>query len=751
MIPYRRHAQNLALLLHPAFLQSGDLCIPRDPTRKLPQFSTLPASEIPSDWHHTPIWKILQQEGQKRLQRWGDHLRLHPDRRHPGRELLQWREVSLVVPPTILAATVAPISHIRLLDPTLVPSGPVAQIHAHVGNCFSFDLLWSHRAGRSVWGYPDEKPHPPPDGLTEKSWYALLKLAFLLRGELQRLLSGSPVSPFREDLRNLQDWIEKIYKSDGTYKNDIPHRALRPNDTWLRRCPRPYPQQRCIQSIWQQDPCFEGQDCPEVHLLHRCFQHLSQGASEPFVRMFTQYLRIQTMAYRQVTADPQKSTLNAFQKSYDAGSRFAEGAKEVGALVLEQEAPLQLGAVEMRTGDVEMIWRQSRKTMSASGPEIGWIFHFKRQGPRKEKPSTAQNGKASPPHLSRIPWAKNWAVHAQDAALLKQLLTGRPSTLRRFRGLDVAGKERVEPLWCIAPHLQRVRQASCPLRPLGLTLHVGEDHGHLATGLRAIHEPFAWGLIERGDRLGHALALGRDPEEWARKAGSVYVRRWDRLLDLAWMYYCTERDARSGKERVRLRREADLLMKVLFGKTVPLEELAALWAKMGKASFLRGELSFPVQRARPVGAAGLFYDYLWSSDVQHEAHKEILVERQLDAPLLSRLQQNLFKELGRWQVVIEVNPTSNMIVGGLQQPVDQPMYRLRPVHLEREKPALPVALCSDDPLAFATCLADEYAYAWAGLVDGGTPPTYAREWLREAAENSWRARFTLPRQTSAVL
>ena len=49
---------------------------------------------------------------------------------------------------------------------------------------------------------------------------------------------------------------------------------------------------------------------------------------------------------------------------------------------------------------------------------------------------------------------------------------------------------------------------------LGLTLHVGEDFGWLTSGIRAVAEPIEWGLLMRGDRLGHAIAITVDPSKW---------------------------------------------------------------------------------------------------------------------------------------------------------------------------------------------------------------------------------------------
>jgi adenosine deaminase len=54
-----------------------------------------------------------------------------------------------------------------------------------------------------------------------------------------------------------------------------------------------------------------------------------------------------------------------------------------------------------------------------------------------------------------------------------------------------------------------------------------------------------------------------------------------------------------------------------------------------------------------------------------------------------------------------------------------------------------ITLSADDPASFATTLADEYAYAWAGLVFGAQQqaPSYAQEWLEMAAKSSRRAVF----------
>jgi len=62
-------------------------------------------------------------------------------------------------------------------------------------------------------------------------------------------------------------------------------------------------------------------------------------------------------------------------------------------------------------------------------------------------------------------------------------------------------------------------------------------------------------------------------------------------------------------------------------------------------------------------------------------------------------------------------------------------------------------ISTDDPITFSTTLADEYAYAWAGMVlrdKNPYDPSYARALLDEAAATSMRMRFTVPRDDRKV-
>ena len=112
-----------------------------------------------------------------------------------------------------------------------------------------------------------------------------------------------------------------------------------------------------------------------------------------------------------------------------------------------------------------------------------------------------------------------------------------------------------------------------------------------------------------------------------------------------------------------------------------------------------------------------------------------------DGDLLVILRDELARLLARWRTPIEINPSSNLLIGDLPYPLAQPLFRLDPFDREETR-GLVLTLSADDPVCFATGLADEFAYAWAGLViGGGESPTYAQEWLERAARAARRAAF----------
>ncbi len=152
--------------------------------------------------------------------------------------------------------------------------------------------------------------------------------------------------------------------------------------------------------------------------------------------------------------------------------------------------------------------------------------------------------------------------------------------------------------------------------------------------------------------------------------------------------------------------------------------------------------------------------YLWSRSIQKLAADEIPMTLEDDRQglaiesdrnerdLLVKARKRLITEMARWQVCIESNPSSNLVVGSLDGMMAQDFLHRRPTSPadQEGEETLTWTISTDDPITFSTTLADEYAYAWAGMVlrkDKPYDPAYARALLDEAAATSMRTRFTI--------
>ena len=60
--------------------------------------------------------------------------------------------------------------------------------------------------------------------------------------------------------------------------------------------------------------------------------------------------------------------------------------------------------------------------------------------------------------------------------------------------------------------------------------------------------------------------------------------------------------------------------------------------------------------------------------------------------------------LAKWRTPIEINPSSNLLIGRLQYPLEQPLFFLDPLDREEQR-GLALTLSADDPVCFATSLA----------------------------------------------
>ena len=142
--------------------------------------------------------------------------------------------------------------------------------------------------------------------------------------------------------------------------------------------------------------------------------------------------------------------------------------------------------------------------------------------------------------------------------------------------------------------------------------------------------------------------------------------------------------------------------------------------------------------------------YWFCPQVAEEGRKPITVDmmekKKLWLQLCSQVQEKLRGIVRERHLVVEVNPSSNRIIGPMASMQEHPVFRLtldkegRPVQEGR------VTINTDDPGVFATSLSHEFFLLGEVLLDRGVPEEEVMQWLEWLRQNGADYSFlrTLP-------
>lgn len=295
---------------------------------------------------------------------------------------------------------------------------------------------------------------------------------------------------------------------------------------------------------------------------------------------------------------------------------------------------------------------------------------------------------------------------------------------------------------------EAVRVARRPLRPprppgppLRVTWHAGEDFRDLLTGVRSIHE--AIHLLDMGadGRIGHGLALGWNSRDFYLVARRGPPKLGEHVLDLLWLANLFRT---AGATFDALGQRAERRLEDLLSSS-GIDELRALFNSRGLVGVdslpggsTTGAASAPggvVSEAALLDRLGVrpeLRDRLHWFDPHTNGHLELVDAAQdLVAGALSRLG-----------VTLELNPTSNTLIGGFGSPVDLPYRRFCRLPSEDGRPTVRFSINTDDPGLFLNWLRAEHVYVgetWARQRPGDRGSI--EDWLRAGIKEGLRSSF----------
>lgn len=420
--------------------------------------------------------------------------------------------------------------------------------------------------------------------------------------------------------------------------------------------------------------------------------------------------------------------------------------------------------------------------------EVGGVFHFSRKrggGWEVGRPNAfgldhsfpglpLELGKKQPKEAnnpSGFRFGKFYVAQRRHAQALVSVLQKYPHSLRTIRGIDLCTDESGVPLWVMAPLVQWTREASklastqlksrfnISIPPLRTTVHAGEDFVHLLAGLRRIDDTITYLNLEEGDRLGHALALGIDAFSWCKNVGRVVQTREERLIDLIWEWNCYSKENVnvSPTRLAYVRRSISRLIRAIMDDDCSYtpEELIAFWDALHQKEKLR-DAGFPEaakKRFRDLKSPErvspeerILNAYLCDKDVWRRGRVlETIDMRELkhEPYALAELQKSLQQRIGKMCLTIEVNPSSNLLIGDLIDFNNHPLWKLKPLTQDGERSPLSICVGTDNPITFATSLPHEYQLLFDAIILGEQTHEVALKWMNEVRESGLRARFTI--------
>ncbi|WP_147439254.1 hypothetical protein [Corallococcus sp. CA049B] len=659
----------------------------------------------------------------------------------------------------------------------------IAQTHLHLGAAIPFERLWTHIMSgitnqellpndlKGTAGFADTR-----EFLCWLVTAALARLSlgsFLFHLEQGRARdSGSFLPALAERTRRPQVLLRAMSAlSQGKHPVHFAEtrrvlRTLQGRDS-ERSHAEP------LEAMTRRDPLCEwlgsSPSLPETRFINCSLRYLQASPADAgFASLFWQYLRIRNLTYRHLVLAPGTGGLDWFSTHFRNISPLRKGMDErtrvCSALEMDSRGA-RLASLEVRTspsahwGDIRHLARQVETTTFQSEKPVAraLVLHFIKET-HTSRPDKLPN--ADPRQRAHgCRFGSYFHAREQEIIAIETALRRHPRLLQVLRGMDVCHIELAVPTWVFVPLLRRVREASAriaeesggSLHALRLTLHAGEEFRHLSEGLRHIHEPVEFRLLQKGDRLGHALALGTEPQVWRRDNAVVPQPKEEHLDDLLWeLDRVAQGDWLMPKGRPRhIEEQAMRLGMEIYGGAATLDDLRQARKLRCDAQFLSA-IGYPFMRshelARQWGPPGeLAVRHLSDFAVYARGRQpELFTAHRTDVAMLTQAQRFLRQTLAAMEITIEANPTSNMLIGEVSLE-HHPIFSFQPLPgKERGNVSrIGVTLGSDDPVTLATSLPDEFAYLYFELRRAGASRQAAQNWLRQLAECGMRARFTL--------
>ena len=343
--------------------------------------------------------------------------------------------------------------------------------------------------------------------------------------------------------------------------------------------------------------------------------------------------------------------------------------------------------------------------------------------------------------------------YMEEAAFFADQVHKISSGMKFSIGIDAAGSEFETPPEVFAPAFRLFSRRSLVNHK---TYHCGEDFHHLLSGMRAIYEAIEFLELEKGNRIGHATAIGILPEIWLESMpAKIVLPRSEWFLNLIF--------ARMFLDNVQyVHRVENVLAKmanVMFGVDLSFSMLEGIfYARRLASRYLSPscltcspdgleEQKLCQQFATEHGKLVLDYYETWRTDPEIRKKQNELIEVDADflpVEALLQLQQTIQKQIVKKEIVVETLLTSNVRISQYDDHFQHHIVRWLMINGYKKEgdAAMNICMGSDDPGIFVTDIKNEYYHLYNILRKAKLTPKEAIEHIHRLNETGRIYSFT---------
>ncbi len=398
-------------------------------------------------------------------------------------------------------------------------------------------------------------------------------------------------------------------------------------------------------------------------------------------------------------------------------------------------------------------------------PQVGLVIHFLKKPDSSVPEKCFQNGKDD---CSYFHFGKLQQSYKQQIENFIQLRSEYSELSRYLVGIDAASLENSTPVWVFAPIYEKARDSSIEkigrrneygdyTQSLGFTFHAGEDFRHILSGLRRIDEAVDYLKFHAGDRIGHGIALGISAREWKNQNPVIIIPQIEALENYLWAYDTLSKNYSDFQATILAYMEKQIYE--LSGKIYGNREECAVIEQEGIALELlisgyhrlfvfQDQAYERVKKefcSRVCAGKKIHWDSALLAAARHckqfvkEMERPIHYEiTEQDLLIVEELQKILKKKLGRKGIIIEVNPSSNTAIAGLDVVEENQLYQMNQINDDQN---VIVCINSDDPAVFNTNVSNELAYIYYGMLEQNISREAALQWIDRLRRNGMDSSF----------